>query len=346
LKKHRIELVERIGDAVDRLITVDVTGRGLIEKLYSAGRNLVGRSLTLTAAEKLREALEPGDCVLFTTGFLLTPRAKLTENDGPLGCAALARALQVGLRAKPIFVLEEELLQMMANTARGAMLNIIPVEHLKGEYWMGKPELEIFASVVPFPIDDEKAKEQARKLMIEYSPKAVIAIERIGPNRKGVYHSGAGFSYTWIAKAGHLFDEAKRRGILTIGIGDFGNEIGFGNIRDKAIKIRPSYSECTCGCGGGVINDTTVDAPVYSVISNWGAYGISACLAALSNNMDVLHNAKIELKMLRVCVDSGAFDGALLRPSLSVDGIPGEMNASLVEMLRQIVINSLKEFIY
>jgi hypothetical protein len=33
----------------------------------------------------------------------------------------------------------------------------------------------------------------------------------------------------------YLFEEAKRRGILTIGIGDLGNELGMGYIKEAII---------------------------------------------------------------------------------------------------------------
>ncbi len=55
------ETVERIADSLDRLISADFSGRGIIDKLYGHARARERRSPTLVAAEKLRDALsEPG----------------------------------------------------------------------------------------------------------------------------------------------------------------------------------------------------------------------------------------------------------------------------------------------
>jgi len=106
-------------------------------------------------------------------------------------------------------------------------------------------------------------------------PSALIAIEKLGPNQQGVYHMVKGHdSSAFQAKAGRLFDAARPRGILTIGVGDRGNEIGMGAIADTVRQVLPYGSICQCPCGGGVADATEVDVVVPGTCSNWGAYGM------------------------------------------------------------------------
>ncbi len=114
-------------------------------------------------------------------------------------------------------------------------------------------------------------------------------------------------------------------------------EIGFGTIAEEASKIIPRYGQCTDGCGRGIANSTKVDALVVSAVSNWGAYGVSACMAALLRKPEVLHDKQTELRMLQECVDAGGIDGVKGMPTFSVDDLPGESHAIIVELLRMIV---------
>jgi len=81
---------------------------------------------------------------------------------------------------------------------------------------------------INFPLGDAAGKKAAAALIKKYKPAAMVFIEKVGPNTKGIYHSIMGTPRTpdKIASAYHLADQAKAAGILTIGIGDGGNEIG------------------------------------------------------------------------------------------------------------------------
>lgn len=261
------------------------------------------------------------------------------ESDGPLGGAALARALLIGLGAKTIFVNNEGLTGMIAATCRGANLNVLPLNRLR--------EAEFTSAVVGFPVDDREAKEEAKVLMDEFNPKAVIAIERRGPNEKGVYHNWKGLDFSqYEAKVGRLFDEADRRGILTIGIFDgcvceIGSQI-IGDILKELKEDFPYASKCSCPCGAGIVASTKVDIGIPSVVCNWGAYGISACLSALLEKPEVLHDKEMELRMLGECVGAGAVDGATSVPSMTVDSMPARIHAYIVDILRVVVHEGLR----
>jgi thiamine pyrophosphate-dependent acetolactate synthase large subunit-like protein len=77
-------------------------------------------------------------------------------------------------------------------------------------------------------------------------------------------------------------NQVVKEGVLTVGIGDGGNEIGMGNIYDTVRKVVPYGDQCKCPAKCGIADSTLVDVTVVATVSNWGAYGIEACLAALS----------------------------------------------------------------
>ena len=84
---------------IDRLATIEArTGgrkdRGIIAPLYDAAREKVGnRPISLVAAERMRQAIKPGDNVILTCGMAGMPVVPFGETDGPLGVASLARAV-------------------------------------------------------------------------------------------------------------------------------------------------------------------------------------------------------------------------------------------------------------
>ena len=143
-----------------------------------------------------------------------------------------------------------------------------------------------------------------------------------------------------------IFEEAHKRDILTIGIGDLGNEMGMGYIKDQVKEMVPHGSHCLCGCGGGIAASSEPDLGIICNISNWGAYGVVACLAALLGELDILHDSDTERFMLRESVRGGQIDpvSGMFRPY--VDGESEDINAYIIEMLRSIVTHKVKESIF
>lgn len=329
------EKMESIGGNIDQLVSLDISGRGFINIVYPPARERHKRPLCLLAAEKLCDRVRPGDFVFITCGMLVYP-LELAETDGPLGGAALARALQIGLGAKPVLVVDHAAMDMTKATCRGANLNVVDLAKLK--------KLERTVSVIGFPIDENEAQQQARSLFESLDPKALIAIECRGRNEKGVYHAlpmGRKMNHI-AAKMACLYDEAKGNGALTIGIGDGGNEIGWGIVNDVIREKVPYGNQCVCGCGGGFGDTTVVDVLVASSISNWGAYGVIACLALLLDNPDILHDAKTESRMLRECIDAGGINGPSFLPEPKVDDMPEEVDLALIHFLHEMTKSSFQ----
>jgi hypothetical protein len=67
------------------------------------------------------------------------------------------------------------------------------------------------------------------------------------------------------------------------------------------------------------------DVLVVAGTSNWGAYGIEACLAAIAGKPDLIHSARVEQFMLEECVRTGGVDGSTGRQILQVDGTSMEV---------------------
>lgn len=337
--------IETIGEAVDRLVTVPMSNwtilKGLpLMELYDTARKKAGMPLTLAAAKSLAEKVNPGDNVIFLTGFVI-PHFQKAETDGPVGSAALARSLDLGLGAVSYIFTEELLRDAVAASFSGAGLH---VSDLAGFFDTGRGRRVV---VEGFPLDHEQARVQAENILDKLQPAAVIAVERPGWNEKGIHHSGAGFNVSpYTAKVDYIFEGARKRGILTIGIGDLGNEMGMGYIADKVKELVPHGSQCLCGCGAGIAAASEPDLGIICNISNWGAYGVAACLAALSGELDVLHDPDTERFMIRESVRGGQIDpvSGLHRPC--VDGESEDTNAYIVQMLRNIVTHKVRESIF
>jgi hypothetical protein len=190
-----------------------------------------------------------------------------------------------------------------------------------------------------FPTEATAAQAAAQQLIAETRPAALVVTEKVGPNRLGVAHSAMGFAIPEGARAliEHLLDAVHAADLPSIGVGDNGNDVGFGLIEDVVRRYKPYGDVCQCPCGGGLATITQVKTLVTAAVANWGAYGIVTCLAALRQQPDLLHSAATELTMLEACVRAGAADGITGRREATVDALPAAVHASIVELLHALI---------
>jgi D-glutamate cyclase len=182
--------------------------------------------------------------------------------------------------------------------------------------------------------NDDSAEKQAADYLDAYKPAMVISIEKLGPNPQGIAHTSTGTpTASERARAECLFDEAARRGIPSLGIGDNGNELGFGLIADAVAKYKPN--------GERLCTRVKTDVLVPANTSNWGAYAVEAALAALVGKPEIMHSAEVERRMIEACVDANGVDGSTGRHILNVDGMPADASCAIVTMLGCIVRNGL-----
>lgn len=323
-------LIELITDTIDRLINLDISGYGVIDHLYKAARGLHTRPITLHAAQQLRERLEgPGETVFVTSGWVMPGTYPYGETDGPIGAATLARALGIGLGARTIILTEDLMVDCTTAACRAAGLSVLSEKDLAQAPRPVHSGL-LHCIIIPFPIDDAAAVSEAHRLFETYKPKALMSVEKNGPNQNGLYCMVDGSDNSeCVAKAARLFEEAQRRGVLTIGIGDRGNEIGFGAIADVPRKVLPFGENAT--------DNTTVDILVTAAVSNWGASGIAASLAALLGRPEVMHDTETERRMLHRCIDAGGIDGFTCRPVPMTDGMQEATHVAICALLNEII---------
>lgn len=322
-----------IGENLDRLCSLEIRApredNGIIHQLYSAAREHFGMPLTMHAAETLTSKLSPGDVVLVLTGaggHVYLPKG---ETDGPLGGVAIARALTLALGVVPVIVTEGYALEMQEATCVAGGLGIRDLD--------GARKVPGTCVVVDFPADDT-ASAAAAETMETYRPKAIIATEKLSPNRKGVAHNATGKPASPVrARVEHLMDLAAQMGIATVGIGDNGNEIGFGVIEDAVRKYKVWGDRCQCPCGGGTAARIATDSLIVAGVSNWGAYCLEGAIAAIAGNPDAVHSVAEEAAMLSECVRMGGADGSTGRQTLIVDGTVASVQTSIVDLVRNIV---------
>lgn len=309
---------EHACEGIDRLVTIDMSGRGVIYKLYDAARGLTGRPLILNAAEEIVSKVGRGDSAIIVTGFRVLP-SQVQETDGPLGAASIARALSKVLEAKPVLMIERESTHIM----RAVLSSLGMREAARYEDLMSSRDSFLLRS---FPYSDEEAEAEADEVISGLNPSLVLAIEKVGRAADGKYHTMRGFDVTELhMKVEPLFERAAGSGILTVGIGDGGNEVGMGNIKETVEGQVPN--------GKLIAAVSRVRALICSAVSNWGGYGLSAALALLTGKAEALHTPEEEELMLRAAVETGAVDGVTGRNELSVDKLPMKVHVAMVKML-------------
>jgi D-glutamate cyclase len=318
-----------IGEGIDRLVSVEITGRGVIGELYAAARAAGGGPLCLDAASRLLERVGKGRVIILATGLPTYPWFT-GEQDGPVGTATLARALVLAVGARPVIVTDPVNVDICAAAVRGAGLYTRSLEDAL--------RLPTTVTVLPFPLTWDEAAERSRVLLERLRPAALVAIERPGANEHGQYHSAGGKNLTdYCGKIDALFQTARDQEILTIGIGDGGNEIGCAAIQETVLHVVPFAAKCTCPCGGTVVPKVPADLLVAAAISNWGAYGIEAAMAVLLERPEVMHSRLIDARVHDLCTAAGANNDGPGLLDVGTDAVPARLHGHIVDLLGQMV---------
>lgn len=320
-------------DLIDRIVGLDIGGRG-VDGLYEPARALVDGPICQAAARTLVD-LRPGERVFIITGSLsrATIDNTIAENDGPIGVAALARALTYGFNAIPIVLTDASIRDKVAKTIELAGPNVMTPQ--QAESAVATPRFTAVACVLGGEIDDQAARSQAEALLDQYRPKAVISVERAGMTADGSYRNALGQDYSeGRARLDHLVTGAAARSIPTVGVGDGGNEIGFGAIREAVVAHVP-HGEVLCAA-------TPTDIVLPAGVSNWGCYAILAALAMLRRDGSLLHDPAAERRMIEASPMIGLIDGSSGKLEATVDGMPVDVHMGIVAMLGESVRRGLR----
>ena len=327
--------VRNLGQSLDDLANLDPRGYGVCKILYEASRRYTGGPTSMNAAQKLVETVKEGDIVYIMTGFVLRPYKK-AEMDGIVSSALLCRALVKAFGAKPVIVCPRDNYEAVKHLAPCVGLHLF--EDMEALH-----EIPVSMGVICFTSDADQAAAQADAILARDDPAAVISIECPGANEKGVYHNATGLDVTALeAKQDVLFEKLQAKGVLNIAIGDLGNEIGMGTIRDTLEKSIPYAAKgaCRCGCGGGIAVRTQADNIITATVSDWGCYAMIAALAYLKEDPDIMHTPELEQKTVETASSCGMIDmyGWLIP---AIDGFGLEINMPIVALMREMVKSAL-----
>lgn len=225
--------------------------------------------------------------VLIGTGF---PVLDTFETDGPVGAIALYQLLQQ-LDAKPIIVCGDPLYNQLATDYHCYQLKVNQYQALT---------------------------DIAQKALTHLAPELIISIERPGFNAAQRYSNMRGEDISErCASFDHFLNLAR---CPTIGIGDGGNEIGMGNLKQALaqLDIIPSITEC--------------DELIVADVSNWAAWGLIAMVSVLAQQ-DLLAKAD-PLTILQYLSTKGSVDGVTRLNTLTEDGLAPSEGLNLINDLR------------
>ena len=325
-----------LGENLDSLMNLDPRGYGVCRILYSAAIEYTKEPLTTNAAKKLVNTLKDGDLVYIMTGFVLFP-SKKAEMDGVVSAVLLARALVKAFNVKPVIICPEENMNAIKNLSYIVGLHIYDnIDELK--------EYPISMAAIAFTKDINQASRQADEIIHKGLPNAVISIECPGANSLGIYHNAVGLDVTSLeAKQDILFTKLQEKGVINIAIGDLGNELGMGTIKEHLEEYIPyaAKGNCNCGCNGGIAVATKADNIITSTVSDWGCYGLIAAIAYLKKDLDIMHTKEMEEEAMVTASRSGMIDmyGWLVP---AIDGFGLSMNMSIVNLMRECVSYAIK----
>ena len=166
--------------------------------------------------------------------------------------------------------------------------------------------------------DSAAGAAEARAALAALRPDALVSIECPGRAADGRYYNIRGQDISSrCAVFDHYLTQAR---CPTIAIGDGGNEIGMGRVAGAvaALDIRGASTAC--------------DELLVADVSNWGAYGLIALLAALSGR-SLLEPVDHE-GLLGYLSERGSVDGVTGENTLSEDGLPLDAGLSVLRDLR------------
>jgi len=189
--------------------------------------------------------------------FRAENREPAEENDGVQGAIYLARALQA-MGVAVTFVVDSH-----AHVLRDTL-------HESVEQGFLYSAVDIISVGKEFTLKDRSVLFDVHTGVAKFSH--LIAIERPSPGSNGKYHTMKARDISQdLEPMDLLFNQAQGSAdIITIGIGDGGNEVGMGNVQSSVAKNIP--------CGETIGATTCADYLIAIGVSNWGGHAVAAGL--------------------------------------------------------------------
>lgn len=297
------EILTRI-EKIESICGRDI-GHGIEPLVEAAKGGLLG------AARSIAE--HPSPHVAIITGFFIphgNPPA--AENDGPIGCAHLAAGLQragisVRLVSDPLCLNAIKVSAQSAGISAQVPYDVVPVDAVSLE----DPSV---SSII-------KSWQNAQPPVSH-----VIAIERAGPSSDGTVRNVHGDDITSYTAPLHLLFNLNE--IISIGIGDLGNELGMGTLTKELIAKTIKHGEI-------IACDIPCNYPIVCGVSNWGAMGLLMAIALLRPDLEskLIEGLTLEMDkhILTTLMSSGlAVDGDTGLQELTIETFPWEYHAKVL----------------
>ncbi|XP_068195334.1 D-glutamate cyclase, mitochondrial [Antennarius striatus] len=208
-------------------------------------------------------ALSHANSVAITTGFPTNCEDNSPdETDGPPGAIAMATML-LSLGRQVTMITDRRALDMNQAIIDEAV------------------SLGVLKTTIPLVTFEDSGPDSALHFLCHHGDPSkprydhLVAIERSGRAANGNYYNMRGINVKHLVDPiDDLFLAAKDiAGITTIGIGDGGNELGMGKLKDKVKALMPSGSLIAC--------DVPADYAITAGVSNWGGYAVACGLFLL-----------------------------------------------------------------
>jgi glutamate racemase len=257
--------------------------------------------------EAAARVLEDRQNVMLVTGFSVD--VGKPETDGPPGTALLGRILrQSGKQVS--YVVDEANAPVLRATLEA----------------LGEPveNIHIFRA----GHEGSQASEQAASLLDQVKPDAVMAIELPARNVEGVRRNMRGLNindYNPPLDALLLLAN-QREGIVTLGVGDGGNEAGMGVVRDLVPLAKDDSN---------MASDVPAQHLITASVSNWGAEAIGVAYATLIGRPELIHTLDQQFAAIDASARAGAVDGVSREYKASVDGMSWEAHQGWFIQLKE-----------
>lgn len=288
--KDKMNFTEEFNE-IEKIISYNLSNRGL-DKVKLRGQ-----------LKSCVNSLNKSNKIVIVTGFPIKS-VEVGETDGPPGALALAYALEE-LNKRTIIVTDRYSEKIIKEGAR---------------------LLKLQADIIIF--EENKEEEQAEEIIYKYKPDHIIAIERPGRGINNKCYSMFGEDITCLCpNTDILFIMARDNNIPTSAIGDGGNELGMGKIRD-IVKENVNRGDIICA-------QFETDNLIVAGVSNWGAYSVCAGLSLINYHQLMLEDEVYE-ELMEIIVKAGAVDGCTKMCETSVDGLSYEENLAVFNKLKEL----------
>ncbi|MAE11359.1 MAG: hypothetical protein CL876_05535 [Dehalococcoidales bacterium] len=232
-------------------------------------------------------SLAGGKHILVITGFYILDAGTI-ETDGPPGVIVLADAL----------------------CKAGKTVTILTDKYAEDIMKAGMKSIGCEAELMVFAVDEKINPDS----IIRSTTTHCIALERPGLAADGLHHNFRGINISdYVAPLDDVFLKCTSKGILTIGIGDGGNELGMGNVSEAVDKYIAPHGALSCKIQS--------DYCICAGVSNWAGYALTGLIALLCGK-NLMPDFASLTSIIDSIVKAGAVDGVTCKQETTVDNLP------------------------